>query len=744
VHQNIPQELRALRQWVVSGPNKLPFNPRTGAVASPTDPSTWGSFEEALATGAPKIGFVLTKEDPYCVIDLDDKEDNPASDDDKARFAKILAFFNSYTEVSTSGRGIHIVLKGSIPHGVNRDHTEMYSDARYIIFTGNVLKNLPIADGYQETLSAMYEAMRPRDESIELVEVDAIVDDEYIWKMATNAENKEKFNALCSGDTSDYPSPSEADLALLSIIAYYTQSDEQVRRIFRQTHLGQRMKDGKPRHSNDKAIDYALRKVRAKQPPPVDLSMILNNSKALNGFKHEDIPAVTPPPPPPPLEQTNVSLPPGLVGLIAQWVYQASDRPVPEVALATALALVAGVAGRAYNISNTGLNQYMVLIAKTGSGKDIAGKSIGRLLGALRSRIPAAMDFYGPGTIASGPAIHKELSRKPCFVTVFGEFGLLMEKMTGKNASTPDQSTKKFLLEVYGRSGRGDTIQSMVYSDKEKNVDSIASPALTLLGESTPESFYDNLDASTVSSGFLPRFFIIEYFGDRPKRNPNPGAPPSDYLLNCMADVVTIALTAQANNTTLPVQVDLRAQQLLDAFDLEADAKMSGQGDVLTQVWNRAHLKALKLAGVIAVGVNWHEPVVTEEVARWAIDLIRGDSLRLAKRFQAGDVGAGDGKQQSEIIRLIEQYANGTVENATKYDSTAELHTARAISYKYLLKRTYSLSAFRNDRRGSTEALNKALQAMVDSGQLIEIDRKTLTERLKYGGKAYGIGGHWG
>lgn len=43
----IPDELRALSQWVSAGADKAPINPRTGYPASATDPTTWGTYEEA-------------------------------------------------------------------------------------------------------------------------------------------------------------------------------------------------------------------------------------------------------------------------------------------------------------------------------------------------------------------------------------------------------------------------------------------------------------------------------------------------------------------------------------------------------------------------------------------------------------------------------------------------------------------------------------------------------------------------
>lgn len=73
------------------------------------------------------------------------------------------------------------------------------------------------------------------------------------------------------------------------------------------------------------------------------------------------------------------SVPPGLVGEIAQFIYAQAPRPVPEIALAGALGMVAGIAGRAYNVSGTGLNQYTLLLAPTGTGKEAIASGIDKL-----------------------------------------------------------------------------------------------------------------------------------------------------------------------------------------------------------------------------------------------------------------------------------------------------------------------------------------------------------------------------
>ena len=279
----IPNELRLLNQWVLADmslnekgyPKKFPLNPRTGALADVTNPSTWGSFEEVIRTGSQHIGFVLTEDCGYTIIDLDDKEENPASDEEKERFTNIINSFNSYTEVSSSGRGVHIVVKGKIPKGVHRSHVEVYSTGRYMIFTGNVIRNFPI-ENKQELLDVLYNEMQPV-ELVDLEQVDGEWTDAEIVERASNASNGNKYNALCSGDMTGYPSQSEADFALMSMIAFYTKDNEQAIRLFKMTALGKREKAQRQSYYIGK---YGmLNKIRSNQVP-IDFTAFKHNMLA--------------------------------------------------------------------------------------------------------------------------------------------------------------------------------------------------------------------------------------------------------------------------------------------------------------------------------------------------------------------------------------------------------------------------------------------------------------------------------
>lgn len=741
---NIPNELKRLNQWVVAdmtlnekgSPKKAPLNPRTGQLADVTNSATWGSYEEAIATGSQHIGFVISKDDPYTFIDLDDKPDNPASEVEKERFGQIIKALNSYTELSTSGRGVHIVVKGKIPRGVHRSHVEIYSDSRYMICTGNVVHNVSIEER-QDLLDIIFSEMQPV-ETATLVQIDSNLPDDAIWQRASNAVNKDKFIKLCNGDMTGYPSQSEADFALLAIMAFYTKDNAQVRRLFRLTELGKRDKATK----NDKYINYALSKIRTYELPPIDFSVLKQNVEAALSKTNAQAPVtetdeVVP-------YAASYKLLPGLVGELTEYFMSTAIRPVYEIALSATLALMAGVAARSYNISDTGLNLYIILLAKTGAGKEGAAQGIEKLINAVRPQIPAIDGFIGPAVFSSGQALVKMLGDKPCFVSVLGEFGLTLQQISHPRASSAEKTLKRVLLDLYNKSGKKDMLRGSVYSDSDKNTKVVQSPAVTILGESTPETFFDALSESQISEGLIPRFSIIQYEGKRLPRNLNSGHRPQDSLTSRFSEFVAASLTATNGNTCITVQTDGEAKVILDALDVKADKIInSTKNEVELQLWNRAHLKALRIAALIAVGVDFHKPIIDKEIAEWAVDFVNREISLIAEKFKSGDIGTGESKQIADLKRTIQKYFDADPNNLKTLKAYSKFHSVGLIPYSYLNSRLIGMASFRNDKLSGTGALKRALQIMQDSGMLKLIDVQRMEKEFGTNGVFYVIGSGW-
>lgn len=136
------QELKALPQWVGYDAAKVPLSV-DGGRASSTNPATWSSYAAAVAKFGDRVGFVLTAADPYCVIDIDHCRD-AATGEIEPRAQAVIDRFNSYTEVSPSGTGIHIWMRATKPGGRCRTGAvEVYSEGRFMTVTDKHLDGTP-------------------------------------------------------------------------------------------------------------------------------------------------------------------------------------------------------------------------------------------------------------------------------------------------------------------------------------------------------------------------------------------------------------------------------------------------------------------------------------------------------------------------------------------------------------------------------------------------------------------------
>ena len=148
-YANIPEELKRLNQWVCANEgSKVPMQANRPYAASSTNPDTWASFEDALWAVEngyyDYLGFVFN-DNGIVGIDLDDAIVHGFT---TPLATEILDVSRSYTEVSKSGTGLHIFVRGDIPFkGKNNlAGVEIYKEARFFIMTGAVFLDCPVVN----------------------------------------------------------------------------------------------------------------------------------------------------------------------------------------------------------------------------------------------------------------------------------------------------------------------------------------------------------------------------------------------------------------------------------------------------------------------------------------------------------------------------------------------------------------------------------------------------------------------
>lgn len=260
--KNIPPHLLEKNQWVcfkilheenVEHDRKLPINPLTGYLASSTDPETWGSYEQAIQGldiyECQCVAYALKKEDNLVFIDLDKAIVNGTPTD----LAKEILnqFEGTYTELSQSGTGYHILCSGNLKANRRTTKTgsvteiEMYDQKRFMILTGHVIGTNLVPDKNKEA-NELYDRFFKDEKPPQFMPTQLYLEDQEIIEKILRQKNSDKFERIFKhADLSDYQNNnSQAELALANFISFYTKDHSQIERIIQSSaHFDQKRMD---------------------------------------------------------------------------------------------------------------------------------------------------------------------------------------------------------------------------------------------------------------------------------------------------------------------------------------------------------------------------------------------------------------------------------------------------------------------------------------------------------------------
>ena len=240
--ENLPPELIPLTQWVLwdweargDDWTKPLINPATFGKARSNSPATWAPFEKvrkAVESGAyPGLGFVLWTTDPYVYIDCDKCRNPETGEITPWALDVIHRFPGTYMEISPSGTGIKILIRGRMSQtrhvesmGPNKQQIEVY-ERKYTTLTGQLIgEKARVIFDHQEALECLERDVFGEKTSDSFPEFQTratasepiALDDEAILAKARTSRNGERFVRLYDmGDISAYDNnPSRADQAL--------------------------------------------------------------------------------------------------------------------------------------------------------------------------------------------------------------------------------------------------------------------------------------------------------------------------------------------------------------------------------------------------------------------------------------------------------------------------------------------------------------------------------------------------
>lgn len=756
---NVPRELRSLKQWVcfdVSKGRKLPFTPGTDDVASSNDASTWRSFADAqddVASGRRQhLGFCFSKSDPYVFIDIDNLNDPLA--------LEVRDRFKTYMQYSVSGEGVHLIGRGKF-NGPGKHPKKpeigLFQDARFCLFTGDVVGEsntiLQLSNDDLQVLHTKLGGGGINDDVVESGDYDSssssyedtddglpLIPDMTIVEILL--DRSKHYDALFRGRwESSYPSQSEADAHLLLGLCETTQSDAQVVRLFTSSRLWNEAREAK---KGFRYIDQCMRKFRSKVNREQKLlDGVRKNFASVEDVKEEDVEEEVESPveadeptldvgefhiDQPQFGKSDLldTLPAGLVRDIAHYSFQSSYYPLQEASLLVSLMLLSGICGRGYvTPSGLGLNLNLILVGGTSCGKDEFPKGLKRLLKALDKRRPGISSLFG-GELASGQSVEEVFASTKRYISYFHEFAESFRGMV--NPFAPDflRSLKRRVMASFNSADLNGTMERRRRASDEGAQESIERPCLCLMGDATPEALYDVLNIRELNTGLLQRFIILNSPASSWSldKNMNHGQEPSKGLVDRIFKIVEKMDVLDVENKYQRVGQTTGAERMLNKYERvrRSTVLFDVTGDGKKEIINRAAAKVPRVAALLAVSANPVNPVITEEHARWAMNFVEGVDADLIKRFDSGSIGTGQSKQESVVLEKLKQLGElPRGKRAALGMSKAMAKRPYTVSLQVLKKQLAAHPAFVDDRFGAITALERTIDGMARAGVLTKL-----------------------
>lgn len=627
---NIPHELRVHARfllWRAEGPGgsklkKVPYiSTMQDSHGSSTDPNTWSTFDQTVAAheegGYTGIGFVLNN-DGLVGIDIDHCVREGVVDVAALELMNKLGV--RYFELSPSGTGLRgfgygdILDKGT-SGTYNGLHVELYSNVRFLTVTGLAIENAPLTRliGFKELADQIRADKKVDKETGEVLDLSATERHaELLRRIQSGANYHDSLLGLAASHVG---------------CGMYSGAVVNHLRAIMMTVMAPHDERWKTRYES--IPDLVTSAFSKFAPSDIDTKGIMARAPlvmkmpAVAATSASAVPQAVPP---------HLLTIPGRLGLMVDWTNATSKKPQPVFAVQAALALGSVAMGRKFctNLENW-TSLYFLNIAASGTGKEHAKTAIERCLSAA-----GLAPLIGPCEYTSDSGIDSALLDKPTHIAVIDEFGLLLE--TGKAKNNPNGGTaRKRLMEMFGRSHA--TLQPKGYSmaglSKEQRAARgsrvVENPALSLLGMTTPGTFYNAVGSGSMTDGFLNRFIIVESdLGRQVGQDTEPVEPPPELVewvkacrITGAGDIAQFQIDVQHDERPKPTIIPLTvpALRLFKELEVHCNTRMDELECMgVSEMYTRVREISMKVSLIVAHSCGASE--IGSHHAQWAIDYV--------------------------------------------------------------------------------------------------------------------------
>lgn len=359
---------------------------------------------------------------------------------------------------------------------------------------------------------------------------------------------------------------------------------------------------------------------------------------------------------------------PGVLGELVDWINATAPRPQPLFAVSTALAIGSVVCARRYRGMPRGnfTSLYFFHLGVSGSGKDHAKQCVNTALEAAEWP-----ELIGKGSsYASDAGVFAALYQQPQHITITDEIGRALANARSDGAMHL-RSAITSLIEMWGSlhgrlypkhySSHGLTSEQAAAAAERV----VRKPALTLIALGQPAVFWPALDEGAVRDGFLSRLIVVETDIGRGLDGETPDLPVPDSFAPWVRGVrasragnLGQLIDPPASIDPAPIDVPSTPEALavFRAYQVQLIAEMDAlEAEGLADLQNRRAEQAMRIAVILAVSSNVEQPLITGELARWAVAFVgfhAGITLQAVRQNMHGSTFA---KWQADVLKAIHQ-----------------------------------------------------------------------------------------
>jgi len=668
---HVPQELKELKQWHcwknVDG-DKIPLQVN-GTAAKSNDPETWTDFDYAVAAAPCYSGLAFEITEPYTGIDLDNCIDENGEIRDWA--VPILQHLEevAYAEISPSGKGIKLITRGAKPPGARCVHqfggekqqVEVYDHSRFWTITGDVYgiewaRFGKIHNGQAAVEWICREYLMPKAVvSIPgpMVAVGGMLED----------------RAQDYVDGADPAGPGDRNNAAFRLAGHLWAMAGDLGERLDEDQVWRNMwawnsRNGEPLPEGElkkvmlsaRVNGTAREEKRSEMPqmPPEDGVNLDGIMREFREFKAL----------PPTYDHLCLEIP-GLIGDLVKHNLSTAFYPLPELALAGALALMSTVTAGKVHYRGSASNLYCMGLAPSGAGKDHSRKLNRKIL--LKAGHP---ESCGPERIGSHAGIVTAMAGNWRTLFQIDEIGALFASMKSAKQSPHLTNISSVLMQIYTST---DSIwYGDAYGDANK-VKQLTYPHCIVYGTSVPDGFWESISSDQMQNGLIGRFLVFENEEYVDYQDPEFAEIPDDIIERAAGwmDKETGAgnLAELDGGSPQAIEADPDAEERLRTHAVAISDRRKAEKPVNAAIWSRVAEKTNKIALLFAAS-RWTPggllPSISMEDADRAIKLNNWLTRRMLRK--AGDHLSDNLAEQHhlKLLRLIRTEKSWTLNELTR------------------------------------------------------------------------------